>query len=151
MRSHSIEHRQTPEVLHPLPLDLPGRIRTNAATIYSGYAPSRDVSQYPPNQIAPLETWIDEHPPGTPIIIRYDPTNHNRVLLTSNYMPPVGGPKTPSNIKLLTVVAASFILGLMIVKFTRPQAGTFQQYMNSRRQMSASWQLARRIPTGQIP
>jgi hypothetical protein len=26
--THSIEHRQTPEVLHPLPLDLPGRIRT---------------------------------------------------------------------------------------------------------------------------
>jgi hypothetical protein len=109
-------------------LSYPVGIEQDAATIYSGYAPSRDVQQYPPNQIAPLEIWTDEHPPGTPIVIRYDPNNHRQVLLTSNYMPPLGGPKTPNNIKLLTIVAASFLIGLVIVRFTRPQADTLQQY-----------------------
>jgi hypothetical protein len=108
-------------------LSYPVGIEQNAANVYSGYAPSRDVWQYPPNQIAPLETWIDEHPPGTPIVIRYDPNNHNRVLLTSNCMPPVGGPRTPSNIKLLTAVAAAFLVGLIIVRVSRPQAELVRQ------------------------
>jgi Protein of unknown function (DUF3592) len=99
----------------------------DSATIYSGYAPSRAVWQYPPNQIAPLETWVDAHPPGTPIVIRYDPNNHKRVLLASDYIPS-GGPKTPKNIKLLTAVAASLLVGWIVVRLTKPPASTLQQY-----------------------
>jgi hypothetical protein len=109
-------------------LSYPVGFEQNTATISSGYAPSREVWQYPPNQIAPLENWVADHPPGTPIVVRYDPKNHQRVLLTSNYMPPLGGPKTPNNIKLLTVVGASFLIGLTIARFTRPQSDTVQQY-----------------------
>ena len=92
----------------------------NAATVYSAYAPSPEIWQYPPNQIAPLETWMDEHPSGTPIAIRYDPSNHRRASLDSDYMPPHGGPRTPSNLKLLAVIAASFVLVLTIARLIHP-------------------------------
>lgn len=39
----------------------------NVARIYSVNVPLPEVWQYPPNQIAPFEQWVDEHPPGTPI------------------------------------------------------------------------------------
>ena len=109
-------------------LTYPDGFEQNAPTITSGYAPGREVWQYPPNQIAPLENWIDDHPPGSPIVIRYDPNNHKQVLLTSNYMPPLGGPKTPNNVRLLTVVASSFLIGLLVARLTRPQSDTLQQY-----------------------
>jgi len=45
----------------------------NMANVYSSNVPSPEIWQYPPNQIGPLEVWVDEHPPGTPIVVHYDP------------------------------------------------------------------------------
>lgn len=93
----------------------------NVAKIYSGSVPSADVGQYPPNQIAPFEKWVDEHPPGTPIVVRYDPANHTKVVLVANYMPR-GGPRTPDNVKLLEFFAGSFLVLLTIARFRRPRS-----------------------------
>src|ERR1700722_6439496 len=51
----------------------------NVASIYSNNVPSPEVWQYPPNQIEPYEKWVGDHPPGTPITVRYDPANHSKV------------------------------------------------------------------------
>jgi len=69
-------------------------------------------------QIGPLEQWLAEHPPGTAIDVRYDPANHTRVVSTDVL---VGGPHTPSNIKLLEVCAASVVILLAIGRITRLQ------------------------------
>ncbi len=91
----------------------------NMAQIYSGYVPSPDVWQYPPNQIAPFQQWVDEHPPGTPIVVRYDPSHHTKVGLVGNYMPR-GGPRTPNDVKLLGVFAGSFLVLLTIARAFKP-------------------------------
>ena len=93
----------------------------NMANLYSASAPSREVWQYPPDQIAPLEQWIDEHPKGTPILVRYDPANHGKIIPASTGML-VGGPRTKSNIRLLEVFAGAFVILLMVVRLARPQA-----------------------------
>lgn len=74
------------------------------------------VWQYPRNQFGPLEQWIDEHPPGTPILVRYDPARHTEVVTTDKL---VGGPHTQSNIKLFEVCAVSFVILLAIARITR--------------------------------
>jgi len=90
----------------------------NATNIYSGHVPAPEIPQYPPNQIAPFEQWVDEHPQGTPIVVRYDPANHGKAVLAANYMPR-GGPHTPNNLKLLEVCAGSFLVLLTIALLTR--------------------------------
>ncbi|MFZ0734812.1 MAG: DUF3592 domain-containing protein [Candidatus Sulfotelmatobacter sp.] len=92
----------------------------NVADVASASAPSSKVWQYPPNQIQPFEDWLDAHPPGTPIIVRYDPANHTNVVLAENYMPR-GGPHTPSNIKLLALFGGSFLVLSGIARITRPR------------------------------
>lgn len=72
------------------------------------------VWQYPRNH-RPLEQWIDDHPPGTPILVRYDPADHAEVVTTDKL---VGGPHTQSNIKLFEVCAGSFVILLAIGRIT---------------------------------
>jgi Protein of unknown function (DUF3592) len=99
----------------------------NVATIYSRNVPSTEVWQYPRNQIAPYEKWVGEHPPGTPIVVRYDPDNHSKIARLNIDMPSAG-PRTPSNIKLLEVCAGSFLVLLAIAQITRPRALRQNEY-----------------------
>jgi Protein of unknown function (DUF3592) len=92
----------------------------NAANVYSTLVLSPEIWQYPPNQIAPFAEWVDAHPQGTPIVVRYDPSNHKKVVLVATDMPR-GGPRTPSNVKLLEVCAGSFLVLLTIARITRPR------------------------------
>ena len=89
--------------------------------IYSMNAPGPGVWQYPPNQIAPFEEWVEAHPPGTPIAMRYDPGNHKKAVLAVNDMPR-GGPHTPNNLKLLGFFAASCVVLLTIARIARPRS-----------------------------
>ena len=99
----------------------------NITNIYSSNVPSPEIWQYPPNQIAPLEEWVDEHPQGTPIVVQYDPADHTKVVLVADYMPPLGGPRTPNNLKLLGVCAGSFLVLLTIALITRPGSLTYRE------------------------
>jgi hypothetical protein len=93
----------------------------NAANIYSINVPSPEIWQYPPNQIGPFQLWVDEHPQGTPILVRYDPAHHTKIVLVATDMP-LGGPRTPSNLKLLEFWAGSFLVLLTIARITRPRS-----------------------------
>ena len=92
-----------------------------ATKIFSASVPSPEIWQYPPNQIAPFEEWVEEHPPGTQLVVRYDPTNHTKVVLETAYMP-LGGARTPNNVKLLEFVAGGFLILLAIARITRPRS-----------------------------
>ena len=93
----------------------------NTANVYSVNVPSRAVWQYPPNQIGPFEDWVAEHPPGTPIIVHYDPAHHTKAVLVATDMPR-GGPQTPNNVKVLEVCGGSFVILLTIARITRPRS-----------------------------
>jgi uncharacterized protein DUF3592 len=99
----------------------------HAATIYSIRVPSRELWQYPPNQIAPFEDWVSNHPQGTPIVVRYDPDDHAKVAQWTTDMPR-GGPHTPNNVKLLEVCAGGFLLLLTIARITRPRSPSQNGY-----------------------
>jgi hypothetical protein len=93
----------------------------NVANTYSGNAPAAGVWQYPPNQIGPLEQWVEKNPAGTPIDVRYDPAHHTKVVLVHTDMPR-GGRHSESNIRVLELFAGSFVILLTIVRITRPRA-----------------------------
>jgi hypothetical protein len=96
-------------------------VEQHATNIYSSNVPSPEIWQYPPNQIAPFEEWVNDHPPGTPIVVHYDPANHTKVALVATDMPR-GGPRTPNNLKLLEFLAGSFVVLLTIGRITRPRS-----------------------------
>jgi Protein of unknown function (DUF3592) len=96
-------------------------VEQNATNVYSSKVPPPEVRQYPPNQIGPFEEWVDQHPPGTPIVVHYDPAHHTKVVLVADYMPR-GGPRTPNNVKLLEFLAGSFLALAAIARITRPRS-----------------------------
>lgn len=87
----------------------------DVTSIYSRTVPGPDVWQYPPNQMGPFEEWVDAHPPGAPIAVRYDPANHSKVVLVATDMPGAG-PRTGSNIKQVEFWGGSFLVLLLIVR-----------------------------------
>jgi hypothetical protein len=93
----------------------------HSANIYSRNVPSPEIWQYPPNQIAPFVDWVNDHSQGTPVVVRYDPAHHAKIVLVTANMPG-GGPRTPSNVKLLEFLAASFLALLTIARITRPRS-----------------------------
>jgi Protein of unknown function (DUF3592) len=91
----------------------------DVTNLYSRYVPGPDVPQYPANQIEPFDDWVEDHPPGTPIPVRYDPGDHAKAVLVTDYMP-YGGPRTTQNVKLLEAVAGAFLVLLVIARIVRP-------------------------------
>jgi hypothetical protein len=85
-------------------------------------APRRVISQHPAQQIEIMQAWVDAHPPGTAIAVHYDPANHKEAVLVATDMP-LGGLKTPDNLRLLGVAAGSCALLLAIARITRPSSG----------------------------
>jgi hypothetical protein len=85
-------------------------------------APRRVISQHPAMQIGLMQGWVDDHPPGTPIAVHYDPANHKKAVLVTTDMP-LGGPRTPDNLRLLGFFAGSSALLLAIARITRPSSG----------------------------
>lgn len=96
----------------------------NAARVYSRTVPGPDVAQYPPNQIGPLEEWMHLHPPGTPILVRYNPANHAKVVLINSDLPGAG-PRTGSNIRQVEFWGGSFLV-LALIVYARKNHSTAQ-------------------------
>ena len=84
-----------------------------------------------PIRLGPLEEWVDRHPPGTPMAVRYDPTKHNKVVLEATDMPRAGGPHTANNLKLLGFFAASSVLLLSIARVWSLQSDANAAIVNS--------------------
>src|SRR5580704_9115398 len=78
-------------------------------------APSRVIWQDPNGQTGLMQEWVDRHPEGTPIAVHYHPTKHKQAVLVMTDMP-LGGPRTPANLKLLGMFAAggALLLGIGI-------------------------------------
>ncbi len=93
----------------------------NVTRIYSRTVPGPKVWQYPPSQIGPFGEWLEAHPPGTPIIIRYNPANHTKVVLVNSDMPGAG-PRTAGNIKQIEFWGASFLILFLIVRVAKPRS-----------------------------
>ncbi len=85
-------------------------------------APQRVIWQHPANQFGFMQEWVDQHPPGTPIAVHYDPANHSKAVLVVTDMP-LGGPLTPANLKLLKLTAGICVLLLAIAGITRSSCG----------------------------
>jgi hypothetical protein len=90
-----------------------------ATHVYSANVPSREVPQYPPNQIGPLEDWVGKHPPGTEMVARYNPAKPSKIVLVATDMPRAGGPHTASNLKLLGFFAVCSVLLLVLARVWR--------------------------------
>lgn len=90
-------------------------------------APRRVISQYPAQQFEQLQEWVDEHPERTPIAVHYDPANHRKAVLVTTDMP-MGGPRTPDNLKLLGFFAVSCAVLLAIARLARPRAAAVRVY-----------------------
>ncbi|MGP0017580.1 MAG: DUF3592 domain-containing protein [Candidatus Sulfotelmatobacter sp.] len=84
-------------------------------------APQRFTYQYPAGQIERMQDWVDEHPEGTPIAVHYDPANHAKAVLVVTDMP-LGGPRTPNNLRLLGFSAVSCAVLLTIARIARHRA-----------------------------
>lgn len=87
--------------------------------LYSRNVPSPDVWQYPRlHEYEQFEEWVEQHPPGTTIALRYDPAHPQKAVLVATDTP-FGGPHTPNNLKLLGVAAAIFVALLVIARIGR--------------------------------
>jgi hypothetical protein len=60
-----------------------------------------------------MRQWFASHPGGSPIIVRYDPTDPNIAILAATDMPDAG-PRTPTNLKLLLISSVA-CLGLLTI------------------------------------
>ena len=76
------------------------------------------IWQYPPNQDGQMQHWVDTHPHGTPMAVRYDPADHRHAVIVETDMPR-GGPHTPDNLKLLTVCAVAFVVLFTLARLLR--------------------------------
>lgn len=55
------------------------------------------------------------------MLVRYDPDHHTKVVLVASDTP-LGGQRTPNNVKLLEFLAGSFLVLLTIARITRPRS-----------------------------
>jgi hypothetical protein len=62
--------------------------------------------------------WASQHPPGTPLPIRYDPQDHNTVVLDAGDMPESGS-LVPGDLKMLLIFSALSITLIAIGRVLR--------------------------------
>jgi hypothetical protein len=86
--------------------------------VHSRAIPAPRRWQYPAGRLEQLQEWVDEHPEGTPMTVHYDPANHKKAVLVTTDMP-LGGPRTPDNLKLLGFIAVSCAVLLGIARVAR--------------------------------
>ncbi len=62
-----------------------------------------------------MQEWVDKHEPGSPMVVRYDPTKYTTAVLTETDMP-MGGLRTPGNVRLLLMFSGACVVLLTIAK-----------------------------------
>ncbi len=96
------------------------RFRTDTgevkSTIHSGHR-SNPARGYP----EVMNQWVDDHPSGSRIIVRYDPKDFKTVVPAQDYLPN-GEPKTRFNLISLMIVSISCFGLLIIAKILRDRA-----------------------------
>jgi hypothetical protein len=77
------------------------------------------------DQVGLMNEWVERNPAQSPIVVHYDPANHKKAVLTSTDMP-LAGPRTPNNLRLLSIAVISCIVLLTIARLMRKQQGVAQ-------------------------
>ena len=95
-----------------------------AAGVHSRSAPAPNLltKNDPWAKVNQLQSWVDAHPRGKPIAVHYDPANHRKAVLVATDMP-LGGPRSPANLRLLGILAAASVVLLTIARIARPPSG----------------------------
>jgi hypothetical protein len=70
-------------------------------------------------RIGQMQSWVDQHPPGTVLAVHYDPSDQRHVVLSGTDMPEAG-PQTANNVRLLVVCATACGLLSLIARVLRP-------------------------------
>jgi hypothetical protein len=80
-------------------------------------APEKTIWEFHPGQAQEtfdkMQGWVEAHPPGTTIAVRYDPASHAKAALVTTDMP-LGGARTPGNVQT-TEGAAALSAALLII------------------------------------
>ncbi|MGA7930145.1 MAG: DUF3592 domain-containing protein [Candidatus Sulfotelmatobacter sp.] len=80
-------------------------------------APEKVVWEFHPGQAQEMfdtmQGWVEAHPPGTTIAVRYDPASHAKAVLVTTDMP-LGGSRTPRNVRT-TEGAAALCAAMLII------------------------------------
>lgn len=82
-------------------------------------APHQGSWQYPPADIGPLQVWVNGHRSGSTMLVHYDPADHEDAVLIGTDMP-ASGPRTPNNLRLLTIAAIACAVLLTMARMLRP-------------------------------
>jgi hypothetical protein len=86
--------------------------------------PSRVIWESSPGGFGRMQEWVDEHPQGATIRVHYDPRHTQKALIFENGVP-LGGPKTPDNLKLLGFFAVSCVVMVTIARVVWRGRGEF--------------------------
>ena len=73
--------------------------------------------------------WASQHPPGTPLPIRYDPQHHNMVVLDGGDMPESGS-QLPGDLQMLlifSVLSVTLIAIGRVLRGRREESGTLNR------------------------
>ena len=62
--------------------------------------------------------WASQHPPGTPLTIRYDPQHHNTVVLDAGDMPETGS-QVPGDLRMLLIFSVLSVTLIAIGRVLR--------------------------------
>jgi hypothetical protein len=68
-----------------------------------------------------MDQWVDDHPNGSRVAVRYDPADPKVAIPATDYMPN-GEPKTPSNLRVLAVFSLACAVLLAIAMLLRRRA-----------------------------
>src|SRR5262249_50035925 len=81
--------------------------------------------EYPSGRIERRYEWVDTHPAGSPMAVHYDPDDHRKAALVQTDMP-YGGPRTPSNLRLLAFTAIASIVLISVARLMQLKASKVQ-------------------------
>lgn len=88
--------------------------------VSSRSTPSPDRVIWQPEPIfEEMQDWVERHPTGAPIAVHYDPANPQSSALVTTDMP-LGGPRTPANLKLVALSVAGCLVLLGIGRIVWP-------------------------------
>ncbi len=80
--------------------------------------------------LSKMQDWVKAHPPGSAIVVHYDPTNHARAALVATDMPN-GGPQSPKNVRFTELALVFSAALLMIATLTRRLSVCLKKTENS--------------------
>jgi hypothetical protein len=67
-----------------------------------------------------MREWVASHPSGSPIVVRYEPSDPGSAVLTETDMPDAG-PRTPGNLRLLLLFSVASLGLLTIARRLQPE------------------------------